>query len=66
MPEIILRDAQVNYLEVRNAQARPVGWFGLEVRFAPARPADQYNFSVQSRGMADLGPQASGTLDLSS
>jgi len=64
LPEVILRNAQVRYLEVHNNQIEPIGWFGLEVHFAPSPQRDRYSFSVQSRGVQALGPQASGEFAL--
>jgi hypothetical protein len=58
LPEILLRNAQVGYREIRNGQSVPLGWMGFEGRLWPEPNTRRYNFRLQSRGAVD-GPGAS-------
>jgi hypothetical protein len=62
LPQIILRDAQVAYEEMRNAHTQTVGWYSLEGRLSPGDEAETYDFALQSRGRESLGPSVDGTI----
>jgi hypothetical protein len=62
LPQIILRDAQVAYLELRGGRTVPVGWYSLEGSLTPSEDPDRYDFSLQSRGRESLGPSVDGSL----
>jgi hypothetical protein len=68
-PEVLLRDAQVDYLEVRDGRATQVGWMAVDGRFGPlgqtSSGSPKYEFSFQSRGRQGLGPAMTGTVDMS-
>ncbi len=63
LPEIILRDAQVAYMEISDGKVRPVGWYSLEGNLTRGENPDLYNFNMQSRGSASMGPSVTGTID---
>ena len=62
LPQIILRDAQVAYLELRGNRTQTVGWYSLEGSLSPGEEPDQYDFQLQSRGRESLGPSVDGTI----
>jgi hypothetical protein len=62
LPQIILRDAQVAYLELRGNRTQTIGWYSLEGSLSPGEEPDQYDFQLQSRGRESLGPSVDGTI----
>jgi hypothetical protein len=62
LPQIILRDAQVAYEEMRNSRTQTVGWYSIEGRLTPGDEPEQYDFALQSRGRESLGPSIDGTV----
>jgi len=62
LPQIILRDAQVAYMELRGDRTVPVGWYSLEGSLTPSDDPDRYDFSLQSRGRESLGPSVDGSI----
>jgi len=65
LPEILLRDALIDYAEISHGQYRSVGSIAVEGQLTPATEAGQYNFDVRSRGLAEAtGPVVTGTFDL--
>src|SRR5580658_1412150 len=48
LPQIILRDAQVAYLELHGNHTQTVGWYSLEGSLSPGEEPDQYDFELQS------------------
>jgi hypothetical protein len=63
LPEILLRNAMVNYTQMQGGKLRPVlGSIGIEGQFTPGI-GDRYGFKLQSRGLNEgLGPEVSGEL----
>ncbi|HTL29800.1 MAG TPA: hypothetical protein VL282_11280, partial [Tepidisphaeraceae bacterium] len=61
LPEILLRNAMVNYTQMKDGKLRPVtGSIGIEGQFTPGI-GDRYSFKLQSRGINEgLGPEVSG------
>ncbi len=73
LPEILLRNAQVDYARQAGGEVTPRGSVGIEAQLRPVAQGDQtdsgaYRFAVQTRGLSrsatDVGPRASGTIDL--
>jgi hypothetical protein len=64
LPEVILRDAQVDYLQLGGQTVRQTGWIAIAGRLGPAARPDEYEFTLQSRGRQSLGPTIDGSLDL--
>lgn len=63
MPEILLRGAQVEYVELDHAGAHAAGAMTVDGRFGPvANRSDRYEFSFQSRGREALGPTIDGSV----
>lgn len=63
LPQIILRDAQVAYMELRNGKTFPLGWYSIEGSLNPSdEEADRYDFQLQSRGREAMGPSVDGTI----
>jgi hypothetical protein len=63
LPEISLRDARIDYRETHVDGTTSVGTLVLEGQFTPVGDADQYEFSLQSRGISEkIGPYVKGTL----
>ena len=62
LPEIVLRNAQIEYNEIRNGQFTSVGSMAIEGQLTPLKD-DQYAFNLQSRGgMEGVGPAVSGSV----
>jgi hypothetical protein len=65
LPEVLLRNAEVDYLEVSRGRAVRTGWIAAELRFGPGRgEPNLYEFNFNTRGSQTLGPAVSGTVDL--
>jgi hypothetical protein len=63
LPQIILRDAEVAYMEFRNGKTVPVGWYSIEGSLNPSEEEpDRYDFQLQSRGRESMGPSMDGIL----
>jgi hypothetical protein len=62
LPQIILRDAQVAYVEMNGTRLRTVGWYSLEGSLSPGESPDEYDFELQSRGRESIGPSVEGTI----
>lgn len=64
-PEILLRNAQFDYSEIRNGKFIPLGSMAIEGRLWPGSEASRYNFELQSRGESEgVGPVVSGSVVL--
>ena len=62
LPEILLRNAQVDYSEVRNGQYVELGSLAIEGRLTPSADGERYRFELQSRGQSEgVGPVVSGS-----
>lgn len=77
LPEILLRNAQVDYARLVDGELVPRGSVGIEAQLRPATsPEDEeqqldsgaYRFAVQTRGLAgsegQAGPRATGVINL--
>lgn len=64
LPEILLRDAHIEYAEFRDGELRPTGRLLAEGWFSPSNNGDRYSFEFQTRGGGDeaMGPYVSGEL----
>jgi len=63
LPQILLRDAEVAYLELHDGHTVPVGWYDIEGSLNPStEEPDRYDFQLQSRGRASMGPSVDGIL----
>jgi hypothetical protein len=63
LPQVILRDAEVAYMELRQGKTVPVGWYSIEGSLVPNdEEPDRYDFQLQSRGRASMGPSVNGIL----
>lgn len=63
LPQIILRDAEVAYMELHGVKTVPVGWYSLEGSLNPSEEEpDRYDFQLQSRGRESMGPSVTGIL----
>src|ERR1700722_11016603 len=63
LPQIILRDAEVAYMELHGVKTVPVGWYSLEGSLNPSEEEpDRYDFQLQSRGRESMGPSVNGIL----
>lgn len=63
LPEIILRDARIEYSEIRDGQLTPRGSMAVEGRLYPAAEPGRYAFEVQSRGPTDgVGAVLTGSI----
>jgi AsmA-like C-terminal region len=60
LPELLLRDAQVQYVQSAGGNSQVVGWMALDGSWTPLGGADEYEFSFQSRGRENLGPTIAG------
>lgn len=62
LPEILLRNAQVEYSEIRGGRQQSLGSLAIEGRLTPSEDDEQYLFELQSRGFASeaVGPVVSG------
>ena len=70
LPEILLRNAQLDYARRFGGALIPRGSVGVEAQLTPdaGKSAGNYHFAVQTRGLSldpdAPGPRAGGTLDL--
>jgi hypothetical protein len=64
-PEILLRNAQFDYSEIRDGKFIPRGSMAIEGRLWPGSETSRYNFELQSRGESEgIGPVVSGSVVL--
>ena len=68
LPEILLRNAQLDYARRFGSALLPRGSVGVEAQLTPTATTGDYRFAVQTRGLSldpdSPGPRAGGTLDL--
>ena len=63
LPEILLRNAQIEYSEIRSGQLYRLGSMAIEGRLTPDVEPGQYAFDLQSRGQNEgVGPVISGSI----
>ncbi len=63
LPEVRLRDAKVEYGELRNGESNPRGAMAIEGRAFPSKDGERFLFEVQSRGVIEgIGPVATGQI----
>ncbi len=64
-PEVVLRDARVEYSEMDGGRCEPRGAMDFEGRAFPSSDGARYLFEVQSRGAIEgVGPVAAGEIHL--
>jgi hypothetical protein len=67
LPEIVLRDAEIQYSEIHNGRFALRGIMAIEGRLQPSPDSSRYTFTMQSRGDKEgVGPVVSGQVHLSS
>ncbi len=65
LPQLVLRDAEVDYSEMQAKAVVPRGSMDIEGRFFPSPDRSQYSFELQSRGAIEgVGPVVSGQVTL--
>ena len=65
LPEIVLRDAEIQYSEIHHKRFALRGIMAIEGRFTPSSDSSRYSFTMQSRGNVEgVGPVVSGQLHL--
>ena len=65
LPQLVLRDAVVEYSEMQGRQSVPRGSMDITGRFFPSPDRTQYSFELQSRGANEgVGPVVSGQVTL--
>lgn len=65
LPEILLRDALLDYAEISNGVYRSVGTLAVEGQLTPGDESGLYTFDVRSRGLTEAtGPEVSGSFNL--
>ena len=65
LPQVVLRDAQVDYAELTGGRRVPRGSMDVEGRFFPSADATRYQFELQSRGAVEgVGPVVAGQVQL--
>ena len=63
LPQIILRDARVAYLELHGDHTTSLGSYSIEGSLSPSdEEPDRYDFQLQSRGREAMGPSVDGIL----
>ena len=67
LPEIVLRNARVDYSRLEEGRLSPQGSIAIEAQLTPDDEAGIYRFHVQSRGESDaMGPRVTGQVRLDS
>jgi hypothetical protein len=67
LPEVLLRNAEVEYSEISHGKYHPLGMMRIDGQISPADRADQYHFEFQSRSDTEgIGPIAAGTISMGS
>jgi hypothetical protein len=65
LPEVVLRNAQVEYSEIHGGHFISRGMMAIEGRLSPSPDGSRYSFELQSRGiMEGVGPVVSGSARL--
>lgn len=65
LPEVVLRNAKVDYSEIRAGVYASRGTMAIEGRLSPSIDGSHYSFDLQSRGAVEgVGPVVSGRLRL--
>jgi hypothetical protein len=65
LPQLVLRDAEVQYSEMQGRVCVPHGSMDIAGRFFPNSDRSQYGFELQSRGESEgVGPVVSGQVAL--
>jgi hypothetical protein len=65
LPEIVLRNARVEYSEIRGKQNVSRGAMAIEGRLSPSPDRSHYSFELQSRGAVEgVGPVVTGSFRL--
>jgi hypothetical protein len=65
LPELQLRDARLEYIEVRGGVKSAVGSMALEGHLTASPEGNAYKFELQSRGISQgMGPSVSGAIDI--
>ena len=64
LPEILLRNARVEFNEIRGGRFRPLAYMAADGQLAPSTNGERYNFELQSRGSSEMGPSVSGWVSL--
>lgn len=63
LPELILRDARIDYSQLRHGQITPGGSMAIEGRLAWNNASDDYQFELQARGPSEgVGAVARGSI----
>lgn len=62
LPEILLRNAQIDYSEIRGGRYIELGSLAVEGQLTPSADGQRYAFELQSRGQSEgVGPVVSGS-----
>lgn len=62
LPEVVLRDAQVEYRQFDGKTLHDIGIFTMEGQLKPLAETDTYRFNLQTRGKSEgAGPSVDGT-----
>lgn len=64
LPEILLRNARVDFSEIRAGRFRPLAYMAVDGQLAPSANGERYTFELQSRGLSEIGPSVSGWVSL--
>lgn len=65
LPEIVLRNARIEYSEIRGGKFTSRGSMAIEGRLSPSYDRSHYSFELQSRGAVEgVGPVVSGRVQL--
>ena len=66
LPEILLRNARVEFNEIRGGKFSPVSYMAIDGQLSPNLTAsdERYNFELQSRGVSEIGPSVKGWVSL--
>lgn len=63
LPEILLRDARVDYSEIRGGKFKSLGIMTIDGQLTTSTDGRIYNFQLQSRGLTEgVGPLISGSI----
>jgi hypothetical protein len=69
LPEILLRNARIEYSEVQHGVYKPLGAIAIEGQLSPSSDGERYTFELQSRGggadtkfASAMGPTVTGML----
>ena len=64
LPEILLRNARVDFSEIRGGRFKPLAFMAVDGQLAPTSNGERYTFELQSRGLSEMGPSVSGWVSL--